>query len=59
VGKARTKKRDLTAEAAARRIGQLRHVFDEGYMARNIFEQMKRDIEVRIERRNAARVPKR
>lgn len=45
MGKTRAKRDGLTAEAAGRRIEQLRHVFEAGYISGRDFERMKGDIE--------------
>jgi hypothetical protein len=39
----------LTAEKAALRIEQLRRVFEQGYMERDLFERLKRDVEALVE----------
>jgi hypothetical protein len=50
MGKGRGKKRlALTADEAARRIAQLRRVFDQGFLSTDRFETMQRDIEGRVE----------
>jgi len=49
MGKARAKRDGRAAEAAGRRIEQLRHVFEAGYISLRDFERMKGDIEACIE----------
>jgi hypothetical protein len=42
------KRQEPTAEEAALRIGELRRVYDQGYLTRDEFESMKHDIEIRV-----------
>jgi hypothetical protein len=49
MGSSRTEERLApTAEQAARRIAELRHVYDQGYLARGTYETLKRIIEARV-----------
>ncbi|MGZ4337540.1 MAG: hypothetical protein ACXVRA_09515 [Gaiellaceae bacterium] len=43
-----TKRLALTAEQAARRVEELRRVFDQGFLSKDRFEGMQRDIKDRV-----------
>jgi hypothetical protein len=38
----------LTAEQAARRVEELRRVFEQGFLSKDRFEAMRRDIEAQV-----------
>jgi len=51
MGERREKQRlALTAEQASRRIEELRRVFDQGFLPKDRFEAMRREIESRVKR---------
>jgi hypothetical protein len=50
MGRDRRKRRSITENEAARRIEELRRVFDQGFITRSEFENMKRQLETRVNR---------